>query len=310
MREGIDFSGRPPTAEAMRAAGRDFVVRYARSFTHPKSITRDEVPYWRDAGIDVVIVEESSAARALAGRRAGRDDAAAARDAIADIGGPADGVIYSAVDFDATAGQMPAVLEYVRGFAEVLGHGRTGVYGSHGVVDAVHRAGACRYLWQTYAWSGGRQHPEMHLYQYRNAVQLGGVTVDYTRALKPDFGQWGAPTGGLHMDADVKAAFDALGSKLDSVLTRTGETLTRGRHVDTMLSENLRELLDDEGNLKASQDAATTAILAGLKALPTADLPDETIAQLGAEIGKAVPQLNADAVITALRNRITEQAGA
>ena len=309
-REGIDFCGPRPSAEAMRAAGRDFVVRYARSFTHPKSITEAERVYWQANGIDIAIVDESAADRALAGRPAGQADAKAARAAIVDIGGPADGVIYAAADFDATAAQMPAVLDYIRGYADVLGHDRTGVYGAYRVMAAAAGAGVCKYLWQTYAWSGGQVFAGIHLYQYRNAQTLGGVEVDYCRTSLADFGQWGA-TGGLHMDTDVSAAFTGLNGKLDRLLasnTRIENTSfpALSAAVKAVKADTAAEL-DDEAKVKAAVSDARTAILAGLAALPVGEvLSDEEIARLGSAIAEKTPVIAADDVVSALKARITE----
>lgn len=197
VREGIDLSGPYPTAAAMKAAGRDFVVRYARKTgSLDKQITAAEAAYWRANGIDVAIVDEAGAARALDGFAAGAADARSAVAAIKAVGGPADGgKIYMAVDFDASAAQISGpVRAFIEGAASVLGAARTGVYGSYDVVRYMLDNGVCRYAWQTYAWSGGLWDPRAQLRQYLNGQTLGGVAVDYNRATVVDFGQWGGPT--------------------------------------------------------------------------------------------------------------------
>jgi hypothetical protein len=75
----------------------------------------------------------------------------------------------------------------------VLGPGRVGVYGSYATVAHCAAAGTAAWFWQTYAWSGGRWHPAAHLQQYRNNVALAGGTVDLTRAVTTDYGQWEKP---------------------------------------------------------------------------------------------------------------------
>lgn len=304
-REGIDFSGPRPTAQALKAAGRDFVLRYARSFTHPKSITAAEAAYWKANGIDVAIVDEVGADRALQGRAVGRADATAAKAAVISVGGPHDGgVIYCAVDFDATSGQMPAVLDYIRGYADVLGVARAGVYGSYDVCAAAKAAGVCRYFWQTYAWSGGRQFPG-HLYQYSNSHTLGGVDVDYDRALTADFGQWGATpdTGGLHMDADVKTAFDAIPTATEIAQAVAVRLNPLGTDVKTVVTKvgQLLSVLQAAGVDDAKRDAA---VLGAITAMPRADVDE---AALAAELAKLGITLDAATIAKAVR---TDLAGA
>lgn len=191
-REGVDYSAGRPSVAAMRAAGKSFVVRYVAAGRHAKEITADEAAFWRAAGIDICIVYESTAGRALDGHAAGAVDAASARADVVAAGGPADGgVVYFAVDLDVTtSAQLAAVEDYLTGAASVLGWDQVGVYGEYDVLDHVLRHTPCRRLWQTYAWSAGRLHPAAQLYQYRNGQQLGGAEVDYDRALADDFGQW------------------------------------------------------------------------------------------------------------------------
>lgn len=207
IREGVDFSGARPTAEAVRAAGRDFVVRYARCFTTPKCITAAEVDYWQAHRIDVAIVDEVGAGRMLDGFTAGVADAQAARKAVISVGGPSDGgVIHFACDVDTTTDlQREAAADYLRGAATVLGWDHVGVYGEYEVIAWVHDHDKLpvRYLWETYAWSGGVRHPAATLYQYLNGQTLDGVEVDYDRAYAADFGQWGGQDMTTLADAKV-----------------------------------------------------------------------------------------------------------
>ncbi|HVQ90066.1 MAG TPA: glycoside hydrolase domain-containing protein [Mycobacteriales bacterium] len=194
IRYGVDFAGTRPAAQALRSAGRDFVVRYVSSPGRAKNITAAEATYWRQNGIDVAIVFETTAGRPLAGSAAGAADAASGRGQVIAAGGPADGgVIYFAVDVDTTTtAQRAAVASYLSAAAGVIGWDQVGVYGEYDVVDYVAAHTACRYFWQTYAWSGGRgPHPRAQLYQYSNGQRIGGVEVDFDQALADDFGQWG-----------------------------------------------------------------------------------------------------------------------
>jgi hypothetical protein len=295
VREGIDFSGSYPPAAAMRAAGRDFVVRYARKTgSLDKQITSIEAAYWRANGIDVGIVDEAGSARALDGFAAGAADARAAAAAVAGVGGPGDGgVIYMAVDFDATPAQTAGLVrQFIAGAASVLGYDRTGVYGSYAVVRYMLDNRVCRYAWQTYAWSAGQWDARAHLQQYRNGQTLGGVAVDFNRAPAVDFGQWGGQTGDwfdMATEADLvrivddrlKANFGATGGCTENVGNRT-MTIVRDKAnlatanqvgaLGTVL-DGLRTAVgrqaDDEGMLAARMDtlaAGLTTTLAQVRA--------------------------------------------
>jgi len=86
--------------------------------------------------------------------------------------------IYFAVDFDAIAAQIPAVVAYFCSAAQATPAYRTGVYSSYAVVEAVIKAGACSRGWQTYAWSGKKRSAWAHIYQFENDVERNGVGVD------------------------------------------------------------------------------------------------------------------------------------
>jgi hypothetical protein len=205
--EGVDFSGRRPSATALRAAGKSFVVRYVSAGQHGKEITPTEARYWSGEGIDVAIVYESTAGRALEGRAAGVADARAGRDNVIAAGGPASGgVIYFAVDVDLTApAQMVAAAQYLTGAASVLGWDQVGVYGEYDLIAYLSTHTECRWFWQTYAWSGGHLHPAAQLYQHRNGQVLDGVEVDLNRAYAANFGQWPTTREDELSAADVAA---------------------------------------------------------------------------------------------------------
>jgi hypothetical protein len=185
---GIDHSSHPPAPAALKREGVRFVCRYLSTPGNSKNITLVEATDLKLAGIDVVLVFETGGSRALGGRAAGAADAQSAR-AQAGLVGLAGTPIYFAVDFDAQHAQLPAVLAYLQGAASVLGHDLTGVYGGLAAVKAALDAGACRYAWQTYAWSGGVWDPRAHLHQYADGQTLCGISVDFDRANAPDFGQ-------------------------------------------------------------------------------------------------------------------------
>lgn len=186
-RFGIDGTNIPSTS-ALKAAGVTFVIGYV-SHSSWKSWTFARINELRGAGIDIVFVFEDTAARALVGYDAGREDAAFAAAKVSVMGAPTAQPIYFAVDLDTTAAH---VSEYVRGLVSAIGKNRVGIYGGRNVIGPLLDQGAMRYAWQTYAWSGGTLDPRAHLYQYANGRTLAGSSVDYNHAYAADFGQWAA----------------------------------------------------------------------------------------------------------------------
>ncbi|MEV5573550.1 DUF1906 domain-containing protein [Spirillospora sp. NPDC052269] len=187
---GIDYAWGRPGPSALNRAGARFVCRYLSHDSSGKTLTRAEADQLSKAGLWLVVVWESTASRALAGRAAGVADATeAARQARA-CGMPADRPIYFAVDFDASSGQQAAINAYLDGAASVIGRARVGLYGGYGPVKRAFDAGKIHWGWQTYAWSGGRWDKRAQLQQYSNDHTINGVGVDYDRAVHSDYGQW------------------------------------------------------------------------------------------------------------------------
>lgn len=198
--EGVDYSTTPPGSAALKDAGKHFVVRYlARDY---RGITTAEYLDLKSAGIDVAVVYESNEARAKDGRVAGIYDATFAINVMADVGLPERMPIYFAVDFDADQSDQPAIDDYLRGCADVIGADRVGVYGGFYVVQRCHENGTANWFWQTYAWSGGRVYPENHLYQYDNYDNLiNGTDVDFNQAMKENYGQASKFIGATPVDS-------------------------------------------------------------------------------------------------------------
>lgn len=189
---GIDYATPGADIVALKKAGVKFVCRYLApdaSLYRWKRLTGFEVKQFRAVGIVLVTVFESSARRARGGFPAGKSDAVAAATHAASVGlhGP---IVYFAVDYDAPESDQPAINRYLEGAASILGADRIGVYGGYHVVKRCLDANVCVYAWQTYAWSGGNVDKRAHLYQYSNGHELAGVSCDYNRSLKDDFGQY------------------------------------------------------------------------------------------------------------------------
>lgn len=195
MAFGLDYAtpvAGSATLRAFKKAGVTFVCRYISTLGNPKNLTAGEVTAIHAAGLGLVVVFETTANRALGGYQAGNHDAISAIDQVNNLG--LRGIpVYFAVDFDASGSSLTAVTQYFQGAVKALGHDRVGIYGGLRPVTHILDHNICKWAWQTYAWSGGRWDPRGHIQQYQNGQRLAGVTVDYNRSIKPDFGQWPRP---------------------------------------------------------------------------------------------------------------------
>ncbi|NHN33581.1 DUF1906 domain-containing protein [Paenibacillus agricola] len=180
MAKGIDCATALTvnTAAAFAADGNAFVARYLVPVNSWKALTLAEAEIITAAGMHIVSVFETSAGRPLTGKDGGKNDGSTALQLAKDIGQPEGSTIYAAVDFDATPGQMPLILAYLKAFDEATPGYATGVYGSAYVVEAVQAAGVCSHYWQTYAWSRGKVVDGIHIYQFRNDIEVNGIGVD------------------------------------------------------------------------------------------------------------------------------------
>lgn len=185
---GVDYAWSHPGGAALQKAGKKFAARYL-SNDADKNIARAEADDLAEHEMSSVVVWESTEKRPLAGRAAGISDAQAAQRQAAAAGMPSGRPIYFAVDFDATAKQMPVVMGYLDGAASVLGRARVGVYGGYDTVRAALDGEHATWAWQTRAWSEGHWDSRAHMRQ--GATQtIGGVSCDLNTALVADYGQW------------------------------------------------------------------------------------------------------------------------
>jgi len=189
--EGVDYSYARPTAAQLKSADKKFAVRYITTpGAQNKGISKAEYDALHNAGIEVVVVYEGGAADMKKGRAQGVADAQAAQRNLKAIVGLNDSLpVYFACDWDATPGEQDEINAYLDGAASVIGRDRVGMYAGYYPLKRAVQAGKVTWLWQTYAWSGGKQLPNLHLYQYKNGVKLGSGTVDLCRALQTEYGQ-------------------------------------------------------------------------------------------------------------------------
>jgi hypothetical protein len=186
--KGLDYSHSRPDLKKVKALGYGFMARYL--FPPAKGVTKAEATAIRAAGLGLVVVYESYAARAKEGRPAGIADGKTALAFTRAIGFPDSRPIYFAVDFQPSAVDLVHIDAYLSGVASAIGAARVGVYGSYAVVEHCQSIGTARWFWQTYAWSAGKVSPHAHLLQYSNGQTVAGITADLNETYKDDFGAW------------------------------------------------------------------------------------------------------------------------
>jgi len=184
--EGLDWAWGDISGESMRRAGKRFAARYL-SHDASKNLDAGEADRLGREGVSCVVVWETTADRATAGRAAGEDDARNAAAQAKACGMPRGRPIFFAIDFEANGGE---VAEYFKGVANVIGIDRTGAYAGLDAISFLFDHHLIRWGWQTYAWSRGLWDRRARLRQYSNGHIFDGVGVDYNRSIHPDFGQW------------------------------------------------------------------------------------------------------------------------
>jgi hypothetical protein len=185
--KGLDYSWARPNPAEIKARGYDFVCRYL-SYDAGKNISPQEAQDLLNNNLGIILVWESTATRALAGKQAGIEDAWEALNQANAIGQPNYLPIYMAVDFDATESQQGAIDDYLRGAAQVFGSDWVGVYGGFYIVKRCLDHGTAKWGWQTLAWSGGQVDPRVHIYQ--NGGTDFNNRADINEARQDNFGQW------------------------------------------------------------------------------------------------------------------------
>ncbi len=171
-----------------------------------------------NAGLGIYLVWENNANDMLGGASAGREDATEARRQARALGFPADCPIFHAADEDFSTSQLAGpITAYSKAAAEVHGGVRHyGVYGGIRSIKYVADHHLATYLWQTYAWSGGKWDSRAQLQQYRNGVVVAGGEVDLCRATT-DNGRWTMPLSTADKAFITKAVHDAIAAALPSI---------------------------------------------------------------------------------------------
>lgn len=211
---GIDYSFARPDPAMLASRG----IRHAGRYLWPntKGITRGEHASLVEHGIAVWFIYEADGRELLGGYDAGVDRAQKAEALLHELG-LSGYPIYVNVDFDAQPHQFPVILDALRGVNSVIGLERTGLYAGINPLRAAFDAGVIAWGFQTYAWSRGQWDERAQLQQWANG-QWGG-SVDFTRAMVPEFGQHPVtppppPTVEVPR-ADITAMRDAMTAWLD-----------------------------------------------------------------------------------------------
>src|SRR5664280_1465480 len=189
-KKGIDYASARPDLDEVKSGGFAFVARYVCALVGTKIITKVEADAIKAHGLGLVLVYEQYEKRPLEGRSAGSSDAIVALAQSIAAGFPSDRPIYFAVDFDARPADQPAIDEYLRGAAEVLGLARVGVYGGINLIDRCFASGTAKWFWQTGAWSYGKESTHANFVQMTalNGSVIGGVKVDINETRQDDIG--------------------------------------------------------------------------------------------------------------------------
>jgi hypothetical protein len=257
---GVDYAWSHPGGAAIQKAGYRFACRYS-SNDATKDISRQEADDLAAHGVWTVVVRETTANRARAGRAAGAADAKAALARATAAGMPSGRPLYFAIDYDAPTSDKAEICDYFRGVASVIGLARTGGYGGYDQLKWLIDAGLITWVWQTAAWSGGRLLPGRHIYQYAKTVTLNGVSCDVNEALTADYGQW--MPGKLPTPEDRNDMADITSAQMDQIALKAAQQVAGFKNptLEPKGPDLRQRIVNAETNSKAAAD--------GVKALAT-----------------------------------------
>lgn len=279
MIEGVDYSWGRPDPGGLYAAGKRFTFRYLSYNTTGKNITATERDALWAAGLAVCLNWENRSDDASDGYDGGHRNATEALKQARALGFPESRPIYFSIDED-TSSNPGRVDAYLNGVGSVLPVSRIGVYGGYSTVKRAHETGAAAWLWQTYAWSGGRWYPGVHVQQYRNGVLVAGSSdCDLDRAMVSDYGQWTGDdmelTTKLSTGVTVDAALVTMLARTDYLANRAGlaaSLLAVSQKLDTLVARS-----DDPQDVTVTLDDAAKATIGEIRdavtalRVPTAD---------------------------------------
>jgi Domain of unknown function (DUF1906) len=132
-----DFSYSKPTPAAALAAGYSGVVGYLSTPDNSsKNISGAQMAGYQSAGLDVLLVWETTAQRALGGSAAGSADGTAAFGQARERGFPLTSALFFNIgDFAASPGQIPAISQYLAAVIATCPAQLVGAYGTGYIID-------------------------------------------------------------------------------------------------------------------------------------------------------------------------------
>jgi len=158
----------------------NFFIRYLAPPSSWKYFSKKEVQILKNAGFMIGSVFQEGKDGPKYGYEAGKAAATKAKQRASDLGQPKNSAIFFAVDYDAPKSDFNNIEAFLKGAKEILGeHYFAGIYGKYDVIEEMAKRGACKYFWQTLAWSGGKLSKYADLYQYKIDILANGINVDF-----------------------------------------------------------------------------------------------------------------------------------
>lgn len=166
-----------------------FICRYlSDAVPGGKGIMSAEAQALQASGFIICPTWEVSGVDFTGGYNAGLADGKAAAAAMKGLGAPAGAYCWFCIDTGTS--DFSSVVAYLQGAKAGTGAYIAQLYGSYAVVEAAAAAGLGSSHWQTYAWSAGKISSHAAIYQYQNAVTIGGISMDRDRTLQTLTGPW------------------------------------------------------------------------------------------------------------------------
>jgi len=168
-----------------------FFVRYLAPASSWKYFSKEEVENLKKAGFMIGSVFQEGKDGPKYGYSAGKTAAQKAKERALALGQPKKSAIFFAVDYDAPKSDFDAFEQFLKGVKEVFGDDYfAGIYGKYDVIEEMAKRGACKYFWQTLAWSKGKLSKYADLYQYKIDTIVNGINVDLNECFNPQI-FWG-----------------------------------------------------------------------------------------------------------------------
>jgi hypothetical protein len=188
-----DYSGGRPTGAALKKNGFDGVIRYVGLGSPGKLLTAAEYRDLVSAGVEVLFVAELGTGDSWGTStdddyNRGRVNATTALNHVRNCGVPDDKIfLFGASDAHASAQwQINDTVNYIRGFRDVVGSGRTGHYGFSETQRAVKAANIATGFWRCGSKPSGGDENWVHFWQRNQAPTVrtvSGVICDINDVL-------------------------------------------------------------------------------------------------------------------------------